>query len=666
MRPGSKKRSIIWNYFKKLDPNQAVCNICKKNIKSCGGTTNLKQHLIRIHPTVSLELFEPESDETLTPQEQAESEIRQIHEPSNIESSFPALVIVSPQSDPSNMPVQPADLPSIVPSTSSTTSSMASVKKIVKPPKQLKLFGSKEANKLSESKIDKINSKLIKMIVQDYQPLSVVENQGFLEYSNELEPRYIPPSRKHLTNEILPKYYNDAASSLRLILSQVKHVALTTDIWTSDSNRAYITVTCHFIYNDKCEARVLATKEMFGSHTADNIARELNEISTQWNIRNKIVTVVSDNGANIKKAVNDCFQKHHHPCVVHTLHLSITEAITSVDNLGFILKKCRSIVGHFKHSVVANGKLKSVQEQMNLPFLKVNQEVSTRWNSTFIMLERLLLIKDPLCVVVANLPSAPEFLDAEEWKTLEDCVKVLQPSNELTTVLSGEKYPTLSVVIPLLRGFQFTVRNLNTNTDIGQELKVRVLDTVTRRLFSLESNKIVAEACFLDPRFKKYGFGVDENADMAQKLVIEELTQAIMIKERENKEKESTVGEPMQQREQYQHLEQQRTGSIWSHFDKKISNIKSFTTPSTTATLMVRQYLEASPLERNKNPLEFWKGNKLIMPELYEIAIKYLCIPCTSVPSERVFSKAGQITNLRRSRLLPKHLDYIIFLNACI
>ena len=135
------------------------------------------------------------------------------------------------------------------------------------------------------------------------------------------------------------------------------------------------------------------------------------------------------------------------------------------------------------------------------------------------------------------MPSAPEFLDAEEWKTLEDCVKVLQPSNELTTVLSGEKYPTLSVVIPLLRGFQFTVRNLNTNTDIGQELKVRVLDTVTRRLFSFESNKIVAEACFLDPRFKKYGFGVDENADMAQKLVIEELTQAIMIKERENKEK---------------------------------------------------------------------------------------------------------------------------------
>lgn len=667
MRPGSKKRSIIWNYYNKLDTKQAVCNICKKNIKYYGGTTNLKQHLLRIHPTVSLELSVPESDETETPEEQTETQITQINEPLNNESS--GSVIVSSQAGPStrNIPVQPADPALITPSTSSTTgTAVPSVKKSVRPPKQLKLFGSKVSNELSESKISKINSKLIKMLVKDYQPLSVVENQGFLEYSHELEPRYSPPSRKKLTYEILPKYYNDAASSLKLILSQVKHVALTTDIWTSDSNTAYITVTCHFIYDDKCEARVLATKEMFGSHTAENIAMELNEISIKWNISTKIVTVVSDNGANIKKAVNDCFQKHHHPCIAHTLHLSITEAISSVASLSSILKKCRAIVGHFKHSVVANDKLKSVQEQMNLPLLKVKQEVSTRWNSTFIMIERLLRIKDPLCVTVANLPRTPEFLDADEWNAVEDCVKVLQPSNELTTVLSGEKYPTLSVVIPLVRGFQFAVRNLNTNTHIGQELKMKVLDTVTRRLSNFESNKIVAKACFLDPRFKKYGFGVDENADIAQKLVIEELTQIIMSKERENKEKERTAGDPMQQVEQHQYLQQQRTETIWSHFDKKVSNIKSFTTPSTTATLMVRQYLEVSPLERNKNPLEFWKRNKLIMPELYDIAIKYLCIPCTSVPSERVFSKAGQITNLRRSRLLPKHLDYIIFLNACL
>lgn len=41
-----------------------------------------------------------------------------------------------------------------------------------------------------------------------------------------------------------------------------------------------------------------------------------------------------------------------------------------------------------------------------------------------------------------------------------------------------------------------------------------------------------------------------------------------------------------------------------------------------------------------------------------------MSIPATSDPSERVFSKTGQIINERRNRLLPKNLDYIIFLNS--
>jgi len=44
--------------------------------------------------------------------------------------------------------------------------------------------------------------------------------------------------------------------------------------------------------------------------------------------------------------------------------------------------------------------------------------------------------------------------------------------------------------------------------------------------------------------------------------------------------------------------------------------------------------------------------------------LKYLCITATSIPAERVFSKTGQITNDRRSRLIPTNLDYIIFLNG--
>jgi len=94
-----------------------------------------------------------------------------------------------------------------------------------------------------------------------------------------------------------------------------------------------------------------------------------------------------------------------------------------------------------------------------------------------------------------------------------------------------------------------------------------------------------------------------------------------------------------------------------------VSQVRSTLSTGITASLIIRQYLEMPYLNCKQSPLDFWKKNKNTFPELYMLQIKYLSVPATSVPSERVFSKAGLITNDRRNRLHPKHLDFIIFLN---
>lgn len=57
------------------------------------------------------------------------------------------------------------------------------------------------------------------------------------------------------------------------------------------------------------------------------------------------------------------------------------------------------------------------------------------------------------------------------------------------------------------------------------------------------------------------------------------------------------------------------------------------------------------------NIFNYWNQHKSVLCSLGDIALKYAIIPATSVPSERIFSKAGQILSAWRNRLLPKILD---------
>lgn len=64
-----------------------------------------------------------------------------------------------------------------------------------------------------------------------------------------------------------------------------------------------------------------------------------------------------------------------------------------------------------------------------------------------------------------------------------------------------------------------------------------------------------------------------------------------------------------------------------------------------------------------KSIREFWKCYSKQMPILSILAKKNLCFPMTSTPSERNFSIAGLIVNIRRSSLLPCNVDKILFIH---
>ena len=77
-------------------------------------------------------------------------------------------------------------------------------------------------------------------------------------------------------------------------------------------------------------------------------------------------------------------------------------------------------------------------------------------------------------------------------------------------------------------------------------------------------------------------------------------------------------------------------------------------------------YTQERTPDINTNPLQWWKLNGGRYPRLTILALKYLGIPATSVPSERVFSKAGEIVSRRRASLKPSSVDMLVFLSKNI
>lgn len=74
-------------------------------------------------------------------------------------------------------------------------------------------------------------------------------------------------------------------------------------------------------------------------------------------------------------------------------------------------------------------------------------------------------------------------------------------------------------------------------------------------------------------------------------------------------------------------------------------------------------YKDDKALHINADPLVWWCDNSARFPHLARLARVHMCIAATSVPSERVFSAAGNLVNAKRACLSSDNVDKLIFLN---
>ena len=81
--------------------------------------------------------------------------------------------------------------------------------------------------------------------------------------------------------------------------------------------------------------------------------------------------------------------------------------------------------------------------------------------------------------------------------------------------------------------------------------------------------------------------------------------------------------------------------------------------------LEVSRYLGSviSDDKKKLSILEWWAKNEKFYPRLSVLAKRYICIPASSVPSERIFSLCGTLVSKKRARMNHDNINLIVFLN---
>lgn len=109
---------------------------------------------------------------------------------------------------------------------------------------------------------------------------------------------------------------------------------------------------------------------------------------------------------------------------------------------------------------------------------------------------------------------------------------------------------------------------------------------------------------------------------------------------------------------------------VWSDFDESTASLSGDRTTNSACIVEKESYLKEPLLPRMTkdgrwtDPLNWWKQRILFYPQLQQVMRRRLCIMATSVPSERLFSKAGQLVTERRTRLSGWKISKIMFVHA--
>nr|XP_023027829.1 zinc finger BED domain-containing protein 1-like [Leptinotarsa decemlineata] len=384
----------------------------------------------------------------------------------------------------------------------------------------------------------------------------------------------------------------------------------------------------------------------------------INKICDVWGLsHDKIVSITTNNGSNIVKAIEMTFGRANHVrCLAHTLNLVVDNSV-NVPEVKLFLDKVRKIVTWFHQSGVGAEELRQTQTLQNVAEGKLKHligDVSTRWNSQLFMIERFVLMSSTIGSALINHPNAPPMLQASEIVVLKEIEKILKPFYSVTEQMSADKYLTSSKAIPIIKCLRTVLDTVTPTSGLAKQLKQSLLSDYNKRLENIQKVHLFSVATYLDPRFKKIYLD-DDPLSLSKTIHYTKKCLNCNINDNNSgtSDSESSVS-----------LKVMVDGQdIWQVHHEKILALAS--NSSMVKNTELDPYVAAPLSDLMVDPLSVWKSFEGTFPLLTDLALKHVSVMATSTPPERLFSKAGNmVRKTRNHRILGKRLSKLLFLNC--
>ena len=321
---------------------------------------------------------------------------------------------------------------------------------------------------------------------------------------------------------------------------------------------------------------------------------------------------------------------------------------------------CKGAVGAFSNSWKKKRDMAKLQETYGPPKHNLVMECQTRWGSRCKMISRFMEQRRPVSDVLEKDPKTKHLIPTwQDVDVLESVLKALQPLYDFTDALSGEQYVSVSCVKPVLHLFrEDLLKEAEDSTQLTNDLRKKIMSYMDEKYGGISVNNILDMAGLCDPRFKLQYIEEERSNDIKNKIIDEMNTLTL-----------PGTSDATSQSQTNPEIEEVSAGAPTAPLSKKprkslgsMLKRKSSHDGPRSAEAELQAFLDYPMADEENCPLDWWKSNAKHFPRLGMVAKKYLCIPATSAPSERVFSTAGNIVTPKRSRLNPSKVDKLVFL----